>query len=88
MGDLSSIEHMRSVAEQANACGRFDAVIHSAGVGYREPQRIETVDGLAHVFAINVLADGQRALSGNFARPGAASRWDDVPHRRSASGSR
>ena len=56
IGDLSSIEAMRSVAEQANAAGRFDAVIHNAGVGYREAQRIETLDGLAHVFAINVLA--------------------------------
>jgi NAD(P)-dependent dehydrogenase (short-subunit alcohol dehydrogenase family) len=56
VGDLSSIEAMRSVAEQANAAGRFDAVIHNAGVGYREAHRIETVDGLAHVFAINVLA--------------------------------
>src|SRR5277367_5411017 len=56
VGDLASIEAMRSVAEQANATGRFDAVIHNAGVGYREPRRIETVDGLAHVFAINVLA--------------------------------
>ena len=56
IGDLSSIEAMRSVAEQANAAGRFDAVIHNAGVGYRESHRIETVDGLAHVFAINVLA--------------------------------
>jgi NAD(P)-dependent dehydrogenase (short-subunit alcohol dehydrogenase family) len=56
IGDLSSIEAMRSVAEQANAAGRFDAVIHNAGVGYREAHRIKTVDGLAHVFAINVLA--------------------------------
>ena len=56
VGDLSSIEQTRSVAEQANATGPFHAVIHNAGVGYREPRRIETVDGLAHVFAINVLA--------------------------------
>jgi NAD(P)-dependent dehydrogenase (short-subunit alcohol dehydrogenase family) len=55
-GDLSSIDAMRSVAEQANRLGRFDAVIHNAGVGYREPRRVETVDGLPHVFAINVLA--------------------------------
>src|SRR6202030_584739 len=33
----------------------FDAVIHNAGVGYREP-RTETVDGIEHVFAINVVA--------------------------------
>ena len=31
-------------------------MIHNAGVGYRERHRIETVDGLKHVFAINVLA--------------------------------
>jgi NAD(P)-dependent dehydrogenase (short-subunit alcohol dehydrogenase family) len=55
-GDLSSIADMRSVAEQADATGQFDSVIHNAGIGYREPRRIETVDGLAHLFAINVLA--------------------------------
>jgi NAD(P)-dependent dehydrogenase (short-subunit alcohol dehydrogenase family) len=54
-GDLSSIAEMRSVADQANTLGPFDAVIHNAAVGYREP-RIETVDGLEHVFAINVVA--------------------------------
>ena len=31
-------------------------MIHNAAVGYRERRRLETVDGLAHVFAINVLA--------------------------------
>jgi NAD(P)-dependent dehydrogenase (short-subunit alcohol dehydrogenase family) len=55
-GDLSSIEQMRSVARQANDTGRFDTVIHNAGVGYREPRKITTADGLSHVFAINVLA--------------------------------
>jgi NAD(P)-dependent dehydrogenase (short-subunit alcohol dehydrogenase family) len=56
IGDLSSIAGMRQVAGQANEFGRYDAVIHNAGVGYREPRRIETADGLSHVFAINVLA--------------------------------
>jgi NAD(P)-dependent dehydrogenase (short-subunit alcohol dehydrogenase family) len=56
VGDLSSIAGTRAVAEQANALDRFDAVIHNAAVGDREPRRIETVDGLSHVFAINVLA--------------------------------
>jgi NAD(P)-dependent dehydrogenase (short-subunit alcohol dehydrogenase family) len=55
-GDLSSIDQMRSVARQANDSGRFDALIHNAGVGYREPRKITTGDGLSHVFAINVLA--------------------------------
>jgi len=54
-GDLATIAGMRRVAEGANALDRFDAVIHNAGVGYREP-RVETDDGLEHVFAINVLA--------------------------------
>lgn len=56
IGDLASIEQTRGVAEQANSVGPFDAVIHNAGVGYRERRRIVTEDGLAHVFAINVLA--------------------------------
>jgi NAD(P)-dependent dehydrogenase (short-subunit alcohol dehydrogenase family) len=55
VGDLSSITETRAVADQANAIGPFDAVIHNAGVGNRE-RRVETVDGLEHVFAINVLA--------------------------------
>jgi NAD(P)-dependent dehydrogenase (short-subunit alcohol dehydrogenase family) len=56
IGDLAVIDGMRSVAEQANGLGRFDAVIHNAGVGYREARRVGTADGLEHVFAINVLA--------------------------------
>jgi NAD(P)-dependent dehydrogenase (short-subunit alcohol dehydrogenase family) len=56
VGDLASIEETRQIADQANVLGRYDAVIHNAGVGYREPTRVETVDGLSHVFAINVLA--------------------------------
>src|ERR1700716_2912754 len=55
IGDLSSIAETRDVADQANRLGRFDAVIHNAGVGDREG-RVETVDGLEHIFAINVLA--------------------------------
>ena len=51
VGDLTSIAGMRQVAEQANAGGPYDAVIHNAGVGYREPRRIRTDDGLEHVFA-------------------------------------
>lgn len=56
VGDLSRIDGMRAVAQQANALGEFDAVIHNAAVGFREPKRIVTVDGLPHVFAINTLA--------------------------------
>src|SRR5215218_2288148 len=47
---------MRQVAEEASRLGPFDAVIHNAGIGYREPRRIATTEGLPHVFAVNVLA--------------------------------
>jgi NAD(P)-dependent dehydrogenase (short-subunit alcohol dehydrogenase family) len=56
IGDLASIAQTRKVAEQVNALGPFDAVIHNAAVGYKEPQRVTTEDGLPHVFAVNTLA--------------------------------
>ncbi len=56
VGDLSSIDQTRDVADQVNGLGAFDAVIHNAGVGYRERRRVETADGLPHVFAVNTLA--------------------------------
>lgn len=55
-GDLSSIAATIALAEQVNQLGHFDAVIHNAAVGYQEPRRIATVDGLPHVFAVNTLA--------------------------------
>ncbi len=56
VGDLSSIAQTRAVADQVNALGSFDAVIHNAAVGYREPRRVATEDGLPQVFAVNTLA--------------------------------
>jgi NAD(P)-dependent dehydrogenase (short-subunit alcohol dehydrogenase family) len=56
IGDLTSIAQTRGVAEQVNALGLFDAVIHNAGIGYRESHRIATEDGLPQVFAVNTLA--------------------------------
>src|SRR5712691_12510538 len=55
VGDVASIAETRGLADQANRLGPFDAVIHNVGVGNHE-RRIETVDGLEHIFAINVLA--------------------------------
>jgi NAD(P)-dependent dehydrogenase (short-subunit alcohol dehydrogenase family) len=55
-GDLSNIREMRAVVEQVNGCGSFDAVIHNAGMGYREPRSSETEDGLPQLFATNTLA--------------------------------
>jgi len=56
IGDLASIAQTRKVAEQTNGLCSFDAVVHNAGIGYREPRRIATEDGLPHVFAVNTLA--------------------------------
>ena len=54
-GDLATIAGARTVADQVSKLGRFDAVIHNAGVGYREG-RVETEPGVPSVFAVNVLA--------------------------------
>ena len=54
-GDLSTIAGARTVADEVNKLGRFDAVIHNAGVGYREG-RVEMEPGVPSVFAVNVLA--------------------------------
>jgi len=54
-GDLSTIAGARTVADEVNKLGRFNAVIHNAGVGYRE-RRVETEPGVPSVFAVNVLA--------------------------------
>ena len=47
VGDLSDVDDIRQVAEAANAWGRFDAVIHNAGV-YRASAR--------EVFIVNTVA--------------------------------
>lgn len=56
VGNVSTLAGMREVAEQADASGTFDAVVHNVGLGYREPRRVETVDGLCQLWAVNVLA--------------------------------
>jgi NAD(P)-dependent dehydrogenase (short-subunit alcohol dehydrogenase family) len=55
-GDVSSIAGARGVADAVNRLGRFDAVIHNVGVGYRAPRSAQTDDGLPHVFTVNTLA--------------------------------
>jgi NAD(P)-dependent dehydrogenase (short-subunit alcohol dehydrogenase family) len=67
VGDVSTLAGMRDVAEQADAAGPYDAVIHNVGLGYRGP-RIETVDGLSQLFAVNVLAP--YVLTALMTRPG------------------
>ena len=56
VGDLRRLAGTREVAAQADDTGRFDAVIHNAGIGYTAARRRETADGLERHFAVNVLA--------------------------------
>jgi NAD(P)-dependent dehydrogenase (short-subunit alcohol dehydrogenase family) len=44
IGDLRSAVETRGIAEQVNAIGRMDAVIHNAGI-YRERSRGATPEG-------------------------------------------
>ena len=55
IGDLAELDDVRSLAEQVDRFGAFDAVIHNAGI-YVESTRSPTSDGHARVFAVNVLA--------------------------------
>ena len=55
-GDLASIKETRALAEQANAAGPFQTVIHNAGIFRPNAPRLETVDGLEDTFAVNALA--------------------------------
>ena len=55
IGDLRSAAGTRSIADQVNAIGRMDAVIHNAGI-YRTPGRDATPEGHPSILAVNVLA--------------------------------
>jgi NAD(P)-dependent dehydrogenase (short-subunit alcohol dehydrogenase family) len=55
IGDLTSTEETRGIADQANAIGGIDAVIHNAAV-YADADRVVTPEGHARTLAVNVLA--------------------------------
>jgi NAD(P)-dependent dehydrogenase (short-subunit alcohol dehydrogenase family) len=55
VGDLASADETRGVADQANAIGGIDAVIHNAAI-YMDPRRVATPEGHARTLAVNVLA--------------------------------
>ena len=56
VADLSSLAAVRRLASEADASGRFDGVIHNAGVGHRESRRVLSEDGHPEVLAVNALA--------------------------------
>jgi NAD(P)-dependent dehydrogenase (short-subunit alcohol dehydrogenase family) len=55
VGDLGSAIETRSVAEQVNAIGRMDAVIHNAGA-YSTSGRSPTLEGHPTILAVNTIA--------------------------------
>ena len=55
VGDLASIGDSVALAEQANALGPFDEIIHNAGLGGGSGPRVETSDGLERIFHTNVV---------------------------------
>ena len=55
IGDLADTADLRSIADQVNGYGPFDAIIHNAGI-YVERTRVATDDGHPRVLAVNVLA--------------------------------
>ena len=55
VGDVSTLEGMRSIADQVNALGHFNAVIHNVALGDKESY-VKTVDNFSQLFAVNVLA--------------------------------
>lgn len=55
VGDLRSVREIRSIADQVNAIGRMDAVIHNAGI-YTERSRGSTAESHAGILAVNTLA--------------------------------
>jgi NAD(P)-dependent dehydrogenase (short-subunit alcohol dehydrogenase family) len=55
IGDLRSGAETRGIADQVNAIGRMDAVIHNAGI-YSERTRNATPEGHAGILAVNALA--------------------------------
>jgi NAD(P)-dependent dehydrogenase (short-subunit alcohol dehydrogenase family) len=55
IGDLSSAAETRGIADQVNAIGRMDSVIHNAGI-YSQPGRGSTPEGHATILAVNILA--------------------------------
>ncbi|MET7419121.1 SDR family NAD(P)-dependent oxidoreductase [Dactylosporangium sp. NPDC005555] len=57
VGDLRSLEETRALAVSLQEHGRFDAVVHNAGIARLDSSERElTDDGLESMFQVNVLA--------------------------------
>ena len=57
IADLSSIAQTKALAAEANKLGKFDVVMHNAGLGYNSSTSAgRSEDGIARIFAVNSLA--------------------------------
>lgn len=55
VGDLSSMRDTEALAAAATQTGRFDVVVHNAGLGAAD-ERVVTDDGLERILQVNVVA--------------------------------
>lgn len=57
VGNLSSVDETKKLAEEANSAGPYDVIVHNAGIGYGSTASKEiTSDKISAVFAVNTLA--------------------------------
>jgi NAD(P)-dependent dehydrogenase (short-subunit alcohol dehydrogenase family) len=62
IGDFSKPEEVKSVADEANKLGRFDSVIHNAGVYTASPKELFSVNVLAPYLLSNRLTQPERMI--------------------------
>lgn len=56
IADLANIDETKRLAQEVNALGQFDTIIHNAGLGINVPVDAMSADNLPLVFAVNSLA--------------------------------
>jgi NAD(P)-dependent dehydrogenase (short-subunit alcohol dehydrogenase family) len=61
-GDLSNTEETKALAEKVNESGRFDAVIHNAGVYRTAPQQIFAVNTVAPYILTSLISKPKRLI--------------------------
>lgn len=62
MADLSDLEAVKQLAANANASGKFDAVIHNAGVYNASPEAVFSVNVLAPYLLTALMEKPQRLI--------------------------
>ncbi len=83
IGDLSSIEETKQLADDVNATGRFDAVIHNAAVYRASRTDILAVNTLAPYILTCLIEKPQRLI---YLSSGSHLHGDPAPHRMTSGG--